>query len=529
MVTGRPAALREALALRVAELRLVDPLAPITVLVGASLQRPFLQRWLAARLGAHANVRILMPGDLALVLGASALVAQGRRALPPLADRVLLAEVARKHPGYFEPVAETPGFGEALFRLVRELRGAGYDLSDLGPLLDGATDATEKAPSLAEILAEFERRRTGFYGPDDALQAADPSKLPGLGLLVWGMLDMPPALERLLAEIAGRLPVDVYLADEPAAADAPLADSATAASGERGLERLVDGGSEGTSALVRVRRSLFTPPVKPAIEADGTLAAGRRRQTHRGRCAPPLALASPGRERGSRSGIWPSPTGAARRTCRWSRRCSSRPGSPCTCTRARRWPSGRSGARRSRCSTLFDGELSRQAVMDFLTDAKLPERTSEGVRRLDLDLAVGLAVARGGDRQGRRAVAATARGDARSGGCTMRTGARVGEASASEDAAGSQRFIAELDRRLRDRPGTDDVGGAPRLPAAAAGPLCRGRRRGRGGAARAGALHRARGRGRLRLVPRRGQAGDRHAALRGRDRQPPGRVRAPAA
>ncbi len=44
------------------------PLSPITVLVGASLQRPFLQRWLAAKLGAHANLRILMPGDLALLL-----------------------------------------------------------------------------------------------------------------------------------------------------------------------------------------------------------------------------------------------------------------------------------------------------------------------------------------------------------------------------------------------------------------------------------------------------------------------------
>jgi hypothetical protein len=121
-----------------------DPLSPITLLVGASLQRPWLQRWLVARLGAHANVRILMPADLALLLGAPALVTAHRRALPPLADRVLLAGVARTHSGYFAPVADTPGFGEALFRLVRELRGAGSDLADLGPLLDGLTDAPEK-------------------------------------------------------------------------------------------------------------------------------------------------------------------------------------------------------------------------------------------------------------------------------------------------------------------------------------------------------------------------------------------------
>src|SRR3954453_23617838 len=118
VITGRPAALRAALAERIRELRRQDPLEPITVLVGASLQRPYLARWLAARLGGHANVRILMPGDLALLLGAPTLVDQGRRALPPLADRVLLGEVARSHPGYFAPVADTAGFAEALYRLV---------------------------------------------------------------------------------------------------------------------------------------------------------------------------------------------------------------------------------------------------------------------------------------------------------------------------------------------------------------------------------------------------------------------------
>src|SRR5262249_46501676 len=134
-ISGRPAALRAALADGIGELRRQDPLTPIWILVGASLQRPYLARWLAGQLGGHANVRILMPGDLALLLGAPQLVAEGRRALPPLADRVLLAQVAAATPGYFEPVADTPGFAEALYRLVRELRGAGYNIADLGPLL----------------------------------------------------------------------------------------------------------------------------------------------------------------------------------------------------------------------------------------------------------------------------------------------------------------------------------------------------------------------------------------------------------
>lgn len=61
---------------------------------------------------------------------------------------------------------------------MRELRGAGYDLSDLGAVLKGATDAAEKADALVEILAEFERRRAKYYGPDDALLAAQADRLP---------------------------------------------------------------------------------------------------------------------------------------------------------------------------------------------------------------------------------------------------------------------------------------------------------------------------------------------------------------
>ena len=271
VITGGPAVLREQLADRVRELRATDPLAPITLLVGASLQRPFLERWLAARLGAHANVRILMPGDLALLLGAPALVDQERRALPPLADRVLLAQVARLQEGYFKPVREMPGFGEALYRLVRELKERGYDLSNLGPSLEGATDAPEKAGSLAELLAAFEARRREFYGPDDALLAAEPERLGGLGLLVYGMLDLPPALERLVVAIAQRMLVVVFAPDVPAAADAPLAEA---------LERLIASGAtlETTpgharpgTALDRVRAALFTAPDGVPIAPDGTL------------------------------------------------------------------------------------------------------------------------------------------------------------------------------------------------------------------------------------------------------------------
>ena len=223
VITGRPAALSEAFADRVAAFRGEDPLAPITVLVGASLQRPYLQRWLAARLGGareRADPDAGRPGLDAR--RAARWSSEGRRALPPLADRVLLAEVARKHR------AIRAGRGDAGVRRGAVPSGAGAARRRLRPLRArpaagrGHRRAGEGRRRWRRSSREFERRRSGFYGPDDALAAADPARLDGLGLLVWGMLDVPPALERLLRGIAERMPVDVYLPDLPAAADAPL-------------------------------------------------------------------------------------------------------------------------------------------------------------------------------------------------------------------------------------------------------------------------------------------------------------------
>jgi RecB family exonuclease len=448
VITGRPRALGEAFAERVAALRAQDPLQPIYVLVGASLHRPFLQRWLAAGLRAHANVRILMPGDLSLLLGGALLVAQGRRALPPLADRVLLADVARKHPGYFAPVAETPGFGEALFRLVRELRGAGYSLCDLAPLLEGATDAPEKAGSLAEILSEFERRRTGFYGPDDALLAADPARLDGLALLVWGMLDLAPALERLLHRIAERMPVDLYLADVPAASDVPLAELRHRVIVAGASERILDGAQEDGSALERVRRVMFTQPAKPGIAADGSLRL--------------VSAPDPSRE-----------VRAAARACLewaregvpfWDMAVAYRQGEsylplveavfveagvPVYLHEGSPLAERPLGRQTLGLLELFDGEMSRQAVMDFLTDARFPEALHEeyggisGARWDSLSREAG--IVKGTDEWRKRLRA-------------IETDAAEQEVppdwvrQRAQDAERLARFIAELDRRLREQP-----------------------------------------------------------------------------
>jgi len=453
VLSGPPAALREALAERVAELRREDPLAPMTVLVGTSLQRPFLARWLAARLGGHANVRILMPGDLALLLGARALVDSGRRALPPLADRVLLAEVARQHPGYFAPVADTPGFGEALFRLVRELRGAGYDLSDLGPVLKGATDAADKADALTEILAEFERRRATYYGPDDALLAAEPDRLDGLGLLVWGTLDLQPALERLIVGVAEQMPVDIYLPEVPAASDAPLAAL---------RDRLVFTGATSQStdevptpsvALERVRRRLFTAPEAPSIEADGTIRL--------------VSAPDPARE-----------VRAAARACLawaqegvpfWEMAVAYRHGEayrplveavfleagiPMYLHEGSPLAERPVGRQTLGLLDLFESDFSRKSVMDFLTDAKLPSDLHDefgGIPATRWDSVSRQAGIVGSVEQWRVRLEAMKRelaGDDDQDEQLDWVRQRV------EDADQLQRFIEDLDRRLVAHPGT---------------------------------------------------------------------------
>ena len=372
LISGPPGAVREQLADRVRGLRATDPLSPITVLVGASLQRPFLQRWLAGRLGAHANVRVLMPGDLALLLGAAPLVAQGRRALPPLADRVLLAEVARGHPGYFAPVAETPGFGEALFRLVRELRGAGYDLSNLGPLLDGATDAPEKATALTEILADFESKRTKFYGPDDALAAADPGLLGGLGLLVWGILDLQPAMERLIEAISERLPVDLFLPNVPAAAGAPLGALRTRLVAAGGRPHELESVRTPEATLARVRERLFTPPLEPALPVDGTV----------------RLVSAPDPAREVRAAARACLEWARERVDFWEMAIAYRHGDayrplveavlleagiPMYLHEGSPLAERPVGRQTLALLDLYESEFSRQSVMDLLTDARLPD------------------------------------------------------------------------------------------------------------------------------------------------------------
>src|SRR4051812_28563755 len=145
LITGTPPALEEALAGEVAAAQADDPLAPIGVLLGGTLQRPYLQRRLAELNDGIVNVRFIMPSEFAMELGEQAMIEARKRPLPPLADRILIREIAVELDGYFEPVRETPGLADAFNRLVRELRGAGYDTDSLGQAIAGSCEVPEKA------------------------------------------------------------------------------------------------------------------------------------------------------------------------------------------------------------------------------------------------------------------------------------------------------------------------------------------------------------------------------------------------
>src|SRR5829696_2206665 len=169
LVTGPPPALEAALADAVGTAKQADPLAPVGVLIGGTLLRPYLGRRLASSTGGIVNVHFLTPGELGLALGERALSAQGRRPLPPLADRILLRQIGATHEGYFEPVRETPGFSDALFHLFGELRGASYEADDLRAALAGACETEAKEEALGALYTEWLKQRANFYGAADAL------------------------------------------------------------------------------------------------------------------------------------------------------------------------------------------------------------------------------------------------------------------------------------------------------------------------------------------------------------------------
>src|SRR5262245_16945149 len=104
LLLGAPSSLEEAIADEVKRAKGADPLAPVWILVGNTLLRPYLRRRLAELLGGWINIEFLTFSDLGEKLGMLELIDRGKLPLPALAERVLARDVAASATDYFAPV-----------------------------------------------------------------------------------------------------------------------------------------------------------------------------------------------------------------------------------------------------------------------------------------------------------------------------------------------------------------------------------------------------------------------------------------
>jgi RecB family exonuclease len=245
------------------------------------------------------------------------------------------------------------------------------------------------------------------------------------------------------------MPVDVHLPDLAAGEDTPLAELRSRLTENGAVEERVAEQRESRSALERVRQRLFSRPAKPAIDPDDTLRL--------------VSAPDPSRE-----------VRAAARAClEWAREgvpfwdmavayrrgeaylplveaVFVEAGIPVYLHEGSPLAERPLGRQTLALLALFDSDLSRQSVMDFLTDAKLPQALHEeygGISTSRWDsLSRDAGIVRGAEQWRRRLDAIRRAAEGENGSAPEWVTQRA------EDAARLARFINELDRRLQERP-----------------------------------------------------------------------------
>ena len=216
-----------------------------------------------------------MPSELAMELGERALIADGQ---PPASAARRPHPAARdrgEHDGYFEPVRETPGLADAFHRLVRELRGAGYDDDSLAAAIDGACEVPEKATALSEIFAEFLGAGATSTGPTTACWPPRPTERPGERSSSSASGRRPPALIGTARSTSREhLPVTVLLpatgVEEVDSAHAELRAALLAAGADRPSRSTSDEPRSNRPAR-SARRHLFRDSRRNPRTADDSL------------------------------------------------------------------------------------------------------------------------------------------------------------------------------------------------------------------------------------------------------------------
>ena len=206
LVTGpfRPT-LEAALEQQLRRAKTDDPGAPVVVLVGSNVLALDLRRRLAERLPLW-DVRFLTFRELAAALGAERMRARGRRPLPPLGESQLVAKVIREGvTGYFDPVANLPGFARTTASSIKDLKEAG-----IGPQLLTRLPGA-KLGAFRGFFDGYQAalEAAGFYDEADlyveaAEHAEDVEWVAGAAFITYGFYDLTGLQRRLVQVLGGR-------------------------------------------------------------------------------------------------------------------------------------------------------------------------------------------------------------------------------------------------------------------------------------------------------------------------------------
>lgn len=368
LITGAPAALDDALAAEVRRHKAGRPLAPVSILVGGTLLRPYLRGRLAELLAGHINVPIVTPAELGLRLGELGMVAGGRLPITPLADRALAHEIGRTADPYFRPVRDTPGFANALHRLFGELRAANIEPDQLG-------GGDLKRDELAELYRGYLLARGQFFDATDAMGAPDVARADDVAVVVHGIWDVSARLRALLEALAERIPVTVFLPVTGSVADDAHAETRAWLTERGAIARHVPSPQEPQTPLASLQSGLFADLPVPAAPGDGVELVSAPDPAREAREAVRACLAW------ARRGIRFHEMAIVYRQGREYRslidQALREPGIPAYVHEGTPLSERPLGRQALALLELVESNLPRTGVMQFIADARLPDETWE--------------------------------------------------------------------------------------------------------------------------------------------------------
>jgi len=195
--------LESKLAERIGAIQADSPGASVIVLVGSNMLALHLRR-LIAKTTPLWNVRFFTFDKMARTLGSAPLRALGRQPLPDLAEQFIVRDVVGKLPkGYFEPVAQMPGFITTAAESIRDLKEAGLPPAALG------RTRSPKLAAFKDVFAGYEKAlaKLGLYDQADlaaaAAEAAPDSELVAASdLIAYGFYDLNGLQRRLMLALS---------------------------------------------------------------------------------------------------------------------------------------------------------------------------------------------------------------------------------------------------------------------------------------------------------------------------------------